>query len=134
LPALGASPPDTALAAVIADLGLDQPIVDPTTLSAEQLTIELREMTKKLLGYGARMPKELMLFVKNMVFLDGAIARLAPDLDLLGEIVHVHLYFARTHGERIVREAGLDPTRTGDLDMDAVKASMGLSSAVERLT
>ena len=41
-------------------------------------------MVKALLGYGARMPKELMLFVKNMVFLDGAIATLAPDLDLLG--------------------------------------------------
>jgi ubiquinone biosynthesis protein len=131
---LGAFPSDTDLDAVIADLGLDQPVVDPTTLSAEQLTTELREMTKKLLGYGARMPKELMLFVKNMVFLDGAIARLAPDLDLLGEIVNVHLYFARTHGERIVREAGLDPTRAGDLDLDAVKASMGLTADVERLT
>jgi UTP:GlnB (protein PII) uridylyltransferase len=27
-----------------------------------------------------------MLYVKNMVFLDGAIARLAPDLDLLAEV------------------------------------------------
>ena len=38
-------------------------------------------MVKALLGYGARLPKELMLYVKNMVFLDGAIAKLAPDLD-----------------------------------------------------
>ena len=27
-----------------------------------------------------------MLFVKNMVFLDGAIATLAPDLDIFAEI------------------------------------------------
>ena len=27
-----------------------------------------------------------MLFIKNMVFLDGAIATLAPDLDIIGEI------------------------------------------------
>jgi ubiquinone biosynthesis protein len=131
---MGAFPADTDLDAAVVDLGLDQPVVDPTTLSADQLTSELREITKKLLGYGARMPKELMLFVKNMIFLDGAIARLAPDLDLLAEIVHVHLYFAQTHGDRIVREAGLDPTRSGDLDIDAVKASMGLTADVERLT
>ena len=29
-----------------------------------------------------------MLFVKNMMFLDGATATLAPDLDILGEIAH----------------------------------------------
>ena len=44
----------------------------------------MQRVVKALLGYGARMPKELMLYVKNMVFLDGAIARLAPDLDMLG--------------------------------------------------
>ena len=46
-------------------------------------------MVKALLGFGARMPKELMLFVKNMVFLDGAIATLAPDLDLFAEIAQI---------------------------------------------
>ncbi len=131
---LGAFPADTDLDAVIVDLGLDQPVIDPTTLTADQLTGELKELTKKLLGYGARMPKELMLFVKNMVFLDGAIARLAPDLDLLAEIVNVHLYFAQTHGERIVREAGLDPTLAGTVDIDYVKASMGLTADVQTLT
>ena len=38
-------------------------------------------MVKALLGYGARMPKELMLFAKNMVFVDAAIANLAPEVD-----------------------------------------------------
>ena len=51
-------------------------------MTPDQLTEELQRVVKALLGYGARMPKELMLFVKNLVFLDGAIARLAPDLDL----------------------------------------------------
>ena len=62
-------------------------------MTADELVGELRELTKKLLGYGARAPKELMLFVKNMMFLDGATATLAPDLDILGEIAHVYLYF-----------------------------------------
>ena len=55
---------------------------------------EVQRVVKALLGYGARMPKELMLYVKNMVFLDGAIARLAPDLDLLAEIANISMMFA----------------------------------------
>ena len=55
---------------------------------------EVQRVVKALLGYGARMPKELMLYVKNMVFLDGAIARLAPDLDLFAEIASISMYFA----------------------------------------
>ena len=70
---------------VIADLGLDRPPIDPTTLDADEMVGEIQRVVKALLGYGARMPKELMLFVKNMVFLDGAIATLAPDLDLFAE-------------------------------------------------
>ena len=75
------------------------------TLSADELVHELQDLTKKLLAYGARAPKELMLFVKNMMFLDGAIARLAPDLDILGEIQQVHAEIAHRHGARLARRA-----------------------------
>ena len=34
-----------------------------------------------------------MLFVKDMLFLDGAMAVMAPDVDVLGEIVKVVMYF-----------------------------------------
>ena len=51
-----------------------------------------------------------MLFVKNMMFLDGAIARLAPDLDILAEIANISMNFAERHGERLGRELGIDPT------------------------
>ena len=122
---LGAFPPDTDLDAVIADLGLDQPIKDPTLMSADELVGELRDLTKKLLGYGARAPKELMLFVKNMMFLDGATATLAPDLDILGEIAHVYLYFQEHYGDRIAAELGLDPAAP-ELDLVSVKAGFGL--------
>src|SRR3546814_15958032 len=67
---LGALPPDTDIQAVIRDLGLDGPVLDPTALSADELVQEIQKTIKALLGIGARMPKELMLFVKNMVFLD----------------------------------------------------------------
>jgi len=130
---LGAFPPDTDIEAVIRDLHLDGPVVDPTTLEADELLRQLQEVTKKLLGYGARAPKELMLFVKNMMFLDGAIARLAPDLDILGEIEQVHTEIARRHGERLATEMGIDLSGAV-FDADAVKAAMGIDPAVERLT
>jgi ubiquinone biosynthesis protein len=122
---LGALPADTDLDAVIAELGLDQPPVDPTTLSPEELTSEIQRVFKALLGYGARMPKELMLFVKNMVFLDGAIATLAPDLDLFAEINEIAMYFATTHGERIASEVGMDPD-AWKLDATGMMASFGV--------
>ena len=123
---LGAFPPDTDLDAVITDLGLDRPLKDPTTMSADELIGELRELTKKLLEYGARAPKELMLFVKNMMFLDGATATLAPDLDILGEIAHVYLYFQSEYGDQIAQDLGL--AVTPDLDMTAVKANLGVGA------
>ena len=51
-----------------------------------------------------------MLFVKNLVFLDGAIATLAPDLDLFAEIANISIYFATTHGERIAARSASTPT------------------------
>ena len=130
---LGALPPDTDVDVVIADLGLDRPLVDPTTLSPDELVREIQRTVKALLGYGARMPKELMLFVKNLVFLDGAIATLAPDLDLFAEIAHVAAYFATAHGARIASDVGVDP-RTQQVDLSGMKASFGVDPGLERLT
>jgi len=129
---LGAFPPDVDLEAVFTDLDLDQP-VDPTALSADELVRELQDLTKKLLGYGARAPKELMLFVKNLMFLDGAIATLAPDLDILGEIENVHREITVRHGQRLASELGIDMS-VSDFDADSVKAALGVSADTERLT
>ena len=130
---LGALPQDTDLAAVIHDLRLDQEPIDPTTLTGEEMVAEVQRLVKALLGYGARMPKELMLYVKNMVFLDGAIARLAPDLDLLAEVAAISMLFAQRHGERIMTEIGIDAARM-QVDLDSVKAGLGVDLSTERLT
>ncbi len=130
---LGAFPPDTDLEAVFTDLELDQPVKDPTQMSADEMVTELQELVKKLLGYGARAPKDLMLLVKNLMFLNAATATLAPDLDLLGEIVHVHMYFTQTHGERLARELGMDPS-AAVVNVDAIKAGFLVPPEVERLT
>jgi len=130
---LGALPADTDLEAVAKDLRFDEPVVDPTTMTGEQLVAEVQRVVKALLGYGARMPKELMLYVKNLVFLDGAIARLAPDLDLLGEIASISMQFAQRHGERLASELGVEHGSI-EIDMTGVKASFGVDASVERLT
>ena len=87
----------------------------------------MQRVVKALLGYGAKMPKELMLYVKNMVFLDGAIARLAPDLDLIAEIANISMMFAERHGERLGSELGHRPDSV-EMNMDGVKAGFGVDT------
>ncbi len=130
---LGALPADSDIEAVISDLNLDRPPIDPTTLTAEEMMAELREVTKALLAYGAKLPKELMLFVKNMLFLNGAMASMAPDVDILGEILAVVTYFTEHHGERIAREVGFEVT-ADTIDLDGYRAAMGFTDDTEAIT
>lgn len=130
---LGALPDDTDIDAVIRDLNLGQPVIDPTTLSGEELVKEVQRLVKAMLGYGARMPKELMLYVKNLVFLDGAIARLAPDLDILKEIASISMLFAERHGEQLGRELGIDYTKI-EINLDSVKAGLGVDASTNKMT
>jgi ubiquinone biosynthesis protein len=94
---------------------------------------EIQKVVKLLLGYGARMPKELMLYVKNLMFLDGAISRLAPELDLFAEITSISMYFVQTHGEKLFADVGVDPT-TFELDLTAVKDAVGVDRTASQLT
>jgi len=130
---LGAMPEDADLEALIRVLKADQAPRDPTLMSGEELVDEIQGMLKGLLAHGARLPKHLMLYVKNMIFLDGAIAQLAPDLDLFAEVTRIWGYFASQHGERIARELGFDPGLAA-IDLTGMKASLGLTSDVESLT
>ena len=75
-----------------------------------------------------------MLFVKNMMFLDGAIATLAPDLDLFAEIEGIALLFAAKHGERIMAQLGLEQAESWAPDMTGIKAGFGLDGETEGLT
>ena len=125
---LGALPPDTDVSAVVADLGLDGPPIDPTKLSPEELVAELQRVIRALLGYGARMPKPLMLYVKNLIFIDGAIARLAPDLDMFSVVTKIATHFATTHGAAIAAQLGM-AADSWDVDVDGLKAGFGVDPA-----
>ena len=102
-------------------------------MTGDELVGEIQRTMKALLGYGARMPKELMLFVKNMVFLDGAIATLAPDLDIFAEVANISMHFAEKHGERIMAELGMEHDPDWEPDLTGFKASFGLDADVEAL-
>jgi ubiquinone biosynthesis protein len=131
---LGALPMDSDIDAIVKELNLDSgEVLDPTKMSGDELVEEIQKTIKALLGYGAKMPKELMLFIKNLVFVDGAIATLAPDLDILQEIAEVTMHFATAHGEKLATQLGI---QEGDwnLDMTGVKASMGLGDDVQGMT
>jgi len=130
---LGALGPDVDATRVIRELELDGPVKDPTKMTAAQLAEELQRVTKALLGYGARLPKPLMLYVKNLVFIDDAVGHLAPELDLFAELARVFGYFAGRHAEQITRESGLNPAET-TVDLTQVRASIGLAEEVESLT
>ncbi len=130
---LGALPMDTDVDAVIRDLNLDGPVKDPTKMTPDQLISEVRDITKALMGYGARMPKELMLFVKDLLFLDGAMATLAPNLDLFAALTEIAMHFATNHGQRITEDIGLDMSNVV-VDISAFKASMGVEANVDSLT
>ena len=122
---LGALPPDTDIGAVIADLGLDKPPIDPTQMSPEELVSELQRILKALLGYGARLPKPLMLYVKNMIFLDGAIGTLAPELDMFAVVTRIATHFATAHGATIAAQLGVSPT-SWEMDLEGIKAGFGV--------
>jgi len=133
---LGALPLETDFDALVAELGLDQPAVDPTTLSPDELVGELQRVLKALLGYGARIPKELMLFIKNMAFSTSMGQTLAPDLDILALIQAVIVHFATVHGQRIAADLQQEYDPEGylaDVDMDGYRAALGMPDA-ERIT
>jgi ubiquinone biosynthesis protein len=130
---LGALPAGADVAAIIRDLGLDRPPIDPTKMSAEELTAEIRELTRSLLAYGAHMPKELMLFVKDMLFFSNAIQTLAPDVDLIGLVGEIATYMAMQHGERIARDVG-HAISVEAIDLSGFKASLGVDVGTETIT
>jgi ubiquinone biosynthesis protein len=126
---LGALPADVDVAEVISGLGLDRPPLDPTTLSVEELTAEVRALASALVAYGARLPKALVLFVKDLLFLDGALAAMAPDVDVLGEIAALVAYFHERHGALVARELGIDPSLPPVVDLTPLRSALGIEDA-----
>jgi ubiquinone biosynthesis protein len=104
---LGAFSSDVDIEELIQTLQLDRVDFDPLELTEEQFVSEFQSLLKELLASGARIPKELMLFVKNFAYLASFIQKVDPDMDLLGEFSAISAGFLTKHGFRVSAELGL---------------------------
>lgn len=130
---LGALDENADLDELMRLLKLDQTPRDPTKMSGEEIAGEIQQVLKALMAEGARLPKPLMLYAKDMLFFDGAVNQLAPDLDMFAEFTRIYGYFAQHHAETIVSQIGFDPSST-EVDLSAAKASLGMEEGEESLT
>jgi ubiquinone biosynthesis protein len=58
-------------------------------------------MIRVLTRAGFVVPKELVLFFKNILYLNSFAAALAPDLNLMAEIQPIFMYFATKYPQAI---------------------------------
>ncbi len=130
---LGALDADADLDELVSILKLDQPVRDPTKMSGEEIAAEISTILKVLLEKGARLPKPLMLYAKDMLFFDGAVAELAPDLDMFAEVARIYMYFATHHAQTIASQIGIDPSQS-QLDLSGMKAGLGLEADTDTIT
>src|SRR4051794_3361314 len=106
--AFGAIPPDADLDALAAEL---QAVIDVLPrpeeggLTFDALGQTLGGVLRTLAAHGVSLPKELVLFFKNLLYLAGFAAAVAPEADLLGEIQPILGYFASKYGAEMLAMA-----------------------------
>lgn len=127
---LGALPHDADFAQLGRDLGLDTGPIDPTRMSGDELNAELQRLSKTLLASGAKLPKPLMLWAKNIAFLDTAIGQIAPDIDLIDVVTAAVTTFITRHANELFALAGNQVT----IDREALKTGLGIPTDVDAIT
>jgi len=95
----GAIPPQHDLDLLTAEIEAE---VSPHDLSEEadikELADAIGRLIKVLSRHGIRIPKELVLFFKNLLYLNGFAATVAPDAALLAQVAPVFAYFHDKYG------------------------------------
>ena len=94
---LGGVPPDADLMSLAAEFAALTPPRGELTLTHRDLVDGLGRVVKVLVRHGFHLPTELMLFLKNLLYLNGFAAAVAPDTDLLGEIEPIFEHFHRRY-------------------------------------
>jgi ubiquinone biosynthesis protein len=130
LKTLGAVPADADVETLGAELGLDGPPPDPTTMAPDQFTEEMQRLAKTLLASGASLPRALMLWGKNLVLLDQSVAVLDPSWDLVVELQVLIQRFATVWGAEIQQLFG----ETVEVSLSGVAASLALPPGTESMT
>jgi ubiquinone biosynthesis protein len=96
----GAIPPDHDLTAMEEEIrsAADLHGLDPDA-PREELAAGLTKVLAVVAGHGIRLPKELVLFCKNLLYLNGFAASVSPDSALLNEVAPVFGYFQAKYAD-----------------------------------
>jgi ubiquinone biosynthesis protein len=103
LQGFGAVPPGADLQALARELEAALDAIDPALrtrerdLTVDQLGQLLATIIRILASNGFRLPKELVLFFKNLLYLNGFASALAPDANLFNQIEPVFAYFTERY-------------------------------------
>ncbi len=90
----GAIDPDADVAKMVKDLQAEMDAIDAREAGAvtfEELGLTLGKLIVVLASNGFRMPKELVLFFKNLLYLSGFAASVAPEADVLEVVQRILL-------------------------------------------
>jgi ubiquinone biosynthesis protein len=107
LQGFGAIPPGEDLDALAVQLEDSLNAIDPSLLSREgEMTVDrlgqaLGAIIRVLASNGFTLPKELVLFFKNLLYLNGFATALAPDTDLFTQIQPVFTYFVGKYPDEL---------------------------------
>jgi ubiquinone biosynthesis protein len=104
----GAIPPGADLDTLADELqdALDE--IDPgqgATLTFDRVGATLSRVMRILSASGFRLPKELVLFFKNLLYLTGFTAAVAPDADLLSQVAPILTHFMSKYGDQLAAVA-----------------------------
>ncbi|KAA0235729.1 MAG: protein kinase UbiB [Acidimicrobiales bacterium] len=96
----GAIPPGIDLDSLVDEIESE---VNPHELAEDAQVAELAaaigRLVRVLSRHGIRMPKELVLFFKNLLYLNGFASAVAPDAALLAQVGPVFGYFQSKYGD-----------------------------------
>jgi ubiquinone biosynthesis protein len=105
---LGGFPAHADIDAINRELGIQELMtLNPSEVSPEDMALQMRETMNRLVAHGAKLPKEMYLYLKGMVYLNGSISTLAADIDMFAEMVHIYEFFTTEHSA-IMQESGID--------------------------
>ena len=126
---LGGFPPDVDVSALVAMIDVEELRNATGNASSEELAIHMRDLMKQLIDHGGRIPKSLFLYMKGMIYLNGATAALASDVNILDMIGEVFAHFAKNHGDSIVTDFGIDLSTISVAEV--MQAQMGAQLGVD---
>lgn len=112
--AFEAFPPDAPLDGMIADLETHQAHVQRELVaSAEEFGLDdladaIAVVIEELSKHGFRMPPELALFCKNLLYLNSSILTLAPHMDLIEVLGPIMFSLATKHAELFAGQIRID--------------------------